>query len=100
VERTRLWWGTVGTSTDYDVVRGSLSSLRSTGGNYANPATTQACLANDRDETFWVHTESPAAGDGAWYLIRKAVAGTYDEGVPAQSGSRDAEIASSGNGCP
>ena len=100
VERTRLWWGTVGSSATYDAVRGSLSSLRSSGGNFASPATTQACLVNDEAETFWVHTEMPAAGDGTWYLVRKSVAGTYDEGVPAQAGSRDAEIASSGSGCP
>jgi cysteine-rich repeat protein len=100
VERTRLWWGTVGTSAAYDAVRGSLSSLRATGGNFADPATTQTCLANDRNATYWEHVEAPAVGDGVWYLVRKAVAGTYDEGVPGQSGSRDAEITSSGNGCP
>jgi cysteine-rich repeat protein len=100
VERTRLWWGTVGTGDTYDLVRGSLSGLRSSGGDFASPATTEACLADNREETFWVHAESPAVGEGAWYLIRKAAGGTYDEGVPSQSGSRDAGIASSGNGCP
>jgi spore coat protein A len=98
VEETRLWWASVGAAPGYDVVRGSLGTLRSSGGNYASA--TQACLADNRPDTFWVHAESPSPGEAQWYLVREAPGGTYDEGVAGQSGSRDAEIASSGNGCP
>ena len=80
------------------MVRGSLGTLRSSGGNYASA--TEACLADNRPDTFWVHAESPSPGEAQWYLVREAPGGTYDEGVAGQSGSRDAEIASSGNGCP
>jgi hypothetical protein len=100
VEKTRLWWGSVGGAAAYDVVRGSLGALRSTVGNYADPTATQICLANDRADTYWVHNEVLASGQAAWYLVRRTPGGTYDEGSPSQSGTRDAEIAASGNGCP
>jgi cysteine-rich repeat protein len=100
VEKTRLWWGSLGGAAGYDVVRGDLGTLRSTAGDYADPTTTQICLANDRVDTFWVHDEAPAPGQGVWYLVRGTPGGTYDDGSPSQSGTRDAEIAASGNGCP
>jgi cysteine-rich repeat protein len=97
---TRLWWGTVGGATGYDVVRGSLSRLRATSGDFADPTVTEACLANDQAATFWAHTEAPAPGEGVWYLVRSHPGGTYDSGEPSQVGSRDAEIDASGNACP
>ncbi|HEX6850825.1 MAG TPA: multicopper oxidase domain-containing protein [Candidatus Polarisedimenticolaceae bacterium] len=100
VEKTRLWWGTIGGATSYDVVRGRLDLLRAGGGNFADPFVTEACLANDRASTFWEHTENPATGQSIWYLVRSQPGGTYDSGAPTQSGSRDAEIAASGQGCP
>jgi spore coat protein A len=100
LEKTRLWWGSVAGATSYDVVRGSLNELRASGGNFASPNATQLCLANDAASTFWVHTESSAAGQGVWYLVRARPTGSYDSGTPSQSGSRDAEIVASGNGCP
>ena len=48
-------------------------------------------------------TPEPAPGDGYWYLARAANCkgkGTFDSGAVSQSGSRDAEIAASGAGCP
>jgi cysteine-rich repeat protein len=100
VEKTRLWWANAPGATSYDVVRGSLDQLRSTAGNFASPLVTQLCLANNRVESSWAHTETPSAGQGLWYLVRAQPAGTYDSGSASQSGSRDAEIAASGNGCP
>jgi spore coat protein A len=97
---TRLWWSTIGGATGYDVVRGSLSRLRATTGDFADPTVTEACLANDQAATFWAHTETPAPGDGVWYLVRGHPGGTYDSGEPSQIGSRDAEIGASGNACP
>src|SRR4030095_12746890 len=100
VERTRLWWGTSAGATSYDVVRGSLDQLRSTVGNFASPLVTQLCLADNRADTYWLHAETPAAGQGVWYLIRAQPGGTYDSGAPSQSGSRDGEIAACGNAWP
>jgi spore coat protein A len=99
-EKTRLWWGSVAGATSYDVVRGSLIPLRTSGGNFALATVTQICAANNSASTFWLPTETPTAGQGFWYLIRSQPGGSYDSGAPSQSGSRDAEIAASGNACP
>jgi spore coat protein A len=100
VEKTRLWWGSLPAVTSYDLVRGNLGTLRSSAGNFASPLVTQACLADSSTETQWVHGETPGPEQGVWYLVRGASGGTYDDGSPSQSGSRDAEIAASGNACP
>jgi hypothetical protein len=81
-------------------VRGSLVTLRSSGGDFALPTVTQVCAANNRTETFWIPAETPATGEGVWYLVRSQPGGSYDGGAGSQSGSRDAEIAASGNACP
>ncbi|HJQ98007.1 MAG TPA: multicopper oxidase domain-containing protein, partial [Candidatus Polarisedimenticolaceae bacterium] len=99
-EKTRLWWGSVAGATTYDVVRGSLIPLRTSGGNFALTTVTQICAANNTASTYYLPAETPASGQGIWYLVRSQSAGSYDEGVASQSGSRDAEIAASGNGCP
>jgi spore coat protein A len=100
VEPTRLWWGTVAGAAVHDVVRGDLGTLRSTGGDFSDPAATEACLANDRIETFWLHDETPLPGEGVWYLVRDGAGGTYDAPGDGQAAGRDAGIAASGNGCP
>jgi len=100
LEKTRLWWGTVAGASSYDVVRGSLNELRASAGNFASPLVTQLCLVNNEVGTSWVNTETPGAGQGVWYLVRSQAGGTYDSGSASQAGSRDAEIAASGNGCP
>ena len=100
VQPTRLWWSGVGGATGYDVVRGDLNALQASNGDFSDPLVTQACLANDRVETFWVHLETPASGEGVWYLVRAQAGGSYDSGGPGQQGSRDTPIGASGNGCP
>jgi spore coat protein A len=99
VETTRLWWGRIGSATGYDVVRGSLLDLRTTGGDFSDPLTTELCLGNDLATTFVNNPGEPAAGQGYWFLVRDA-AGSYDTGVPSQVAPRDAGIAASGNDCP
>jgi hypothetical protein len=82
-----------------DVVGGRLSLLRSSGGDYTTA--TQGCMAGK--------VQGPAVsvpagpGESLWFLGRAANCrgrGPYDEGAPSQVGSRDAEIAASGRGCP
>jgi len=99
VEAARLWWGEVGGAAGYDVVRGSLLDLRATGGDFSDPAATEACVGDDQAATFVEGPPDPAPGAGLWFLVR-AAAGTYDTGEASQSGSRDAGIAASGSGCP
>ncbi len=83
----------------YDVVRGVLSLLRSSGGNFSSATT--ACLANDVTSTSVTDGAVAAAGDGIWWLVRATnvlATGSYDDvsgGTP-----RDAEIGASGVACP
>jgi N-acetylneuraminic acid mutarotase len=83
----------------FDVVTGSLPDLRASGGDFSTSTT--ACLANDLDGT---SVDITATADGSWYLVRAVSscggAGSYDEGVGSQQGSRDTEIAASGRACP
>jgi len=96
-------WSSQDGATGYDVVRGDLQALRSSGGNFALSSVTQLCVADDVAATTASDTNDPAPGAGFWYLVRAVDAAgpaTYDSGAPSQVDLRDAEIAGSGNGCP
>jgi hypothetical protein len=85
-----------------DLVRGRISTLASSGGNFT--MATEICLANDLPDRSLSDGGKPPAGDAYWYLAREVNTcsgpGTYDEGVPSQVGQRDAEIAASPVACP
>jgi hypothetical protein len=94
-------WTAVPAAAVYDVVRGGLNLLRSSGGNFTT--STQACLANDQEATSVLDPSAPPLSDGFWYLLRGMScggAGTYIETVGSQIGSRDSEINASLNTCP
>ena len=96
VTRTQISWTPAGGATAYDVVRGSLQSLRDTAGDF----TTSTCEADDVAGTSFTFQGSPH-GLGAWYLVRAWNAcgyGSYNDASPSQVQGRDQEIA--GNGCP
>jgi hypothetical protein len=102
VTRTQLWWGNVEAATGgYDVVKGDLGPLRTTLGDYSDPLVTQACIANDEDETYVdISADKPAEGEAYWYLLRAQPGGSFESGGIGQAGTRETEIGSSGNGCP
>ena len=94
-----LFWPAIGTT--YDVVRGRLAALRSSGGDFTTSV--DACLANDTAASSLDDPAAPAGGDGFYYVLRAASCagdGTYDSGSASQVGSRDAEIAASPYHCP
>jgi hypothetical protein len=94
-----LAWTAVSGATPFDVVRGGLSALQNSNGNFQTA--TQQCIANNTTATSLTTGGTPTAGDGYWFLVRGSTcggAGTYDDGT--QVGSRDAGINASGNGCP
>jgi hypothetical protein len=96
-----LSWSPTDGALGYDVVWGSLSELRSGGGDFA--ASTGGCLDDGTPETGAEHDALPLPDDGFWYLVRPVNCGgngTYDSGLPEQAGSRDAEIAASALSCP
>jgi hypothetical protein len=92
-------WPVLPGATGYDVVRGDLALLRSSGGDFS--VSILNCAANDTPTTQVQAGGIPAAGN-AWFYVVRGVncggAGSYDEGA-AQQGSRDAEIAASPQAC-
>jgi hypothetical protein len=98
---TLLSWSSLSQATGYDVVRGDLSILISSGGDFGSA--TQACLADDLGDTFLSATDAPATDGGFWYLVRPVNCGghgSYDSGGPAQVRPRDGGINSSASSCP
>jgi hypothetical protein len=96
-----LSWTSVSAATGYDVARGSLQTLRTSGGNFSTATT--SCLGNDIAATTINDLQSPAAGQGFWYVLRAESCGgnaSYNSSSPRQVASRDAGIAASGHGCP
>lgn len=94
-------WSAIPGADSYDLVRGSLSLLGSSGGNFTTSL--QTCLANDQAGLSFPDGAVPAAGNGFYYLVRGAScggAGTYDHVGGNQVGSRDAEISASPASCP
>jgi hypothetical protein len=89
-----LSWTYAGTDASaFDVVRGDLSTLRSSGGDFS--VATGSCLGNDAG-AFVDDPSVPAAGSGYWYLIRAVSCGgrgSYGS-APADTG-----ISASGNDC-
>jgi hypothetical protein len=93
------WSATPGT-TAYDMVKGSLLTLRGTGGDFTH----STCMQNDNPLTEGWDVPVPAPGDGTWYLVRPVNAcsgnGSFDGPSPPQQGDRDAELAASSLPCP
>lgn len=101
VDHDELSWSPIGAATSYDVVRGDLDLLAGSGGDFT--VATEECLVNGNTTTILPYSIDPDPGFNWWILVRAARALTvlsYDSFGPGQSGTRDAEIASSGFACP
>ena len=106
-----LYDWTAGGASAYDLIRGDLSTLRSTGGDFqqavdALPAAEGGCLVNDTTSLSLADPYgAPALGEGIFTLIRPATIacsahGTVDDGSPSQVADRDAQIESAALSCP
>jgi len=95
-----LKWAPEASASAYDVVKGDLLLLASSGGDFT--ASLLSCLEDDGADTAALDISLPASGEGFYYLVRAAApsAGTYDCGCAAQTASRDPGIAASGLACP
>jgi hypothetical protein len=88
-------WDTCPGGAPYDIVHGSLSSLRLNGG--CQGAT---CLANDHPGPPYTSDLIPPLGDGYYYLVRYDN-DTYDSTFdPTSREGRDEEVRSGGGDCP
>ncbi len=100
-ETVLLSWPATADATGYDVVKGSLTILGSSAGDFA--VSTTGCLANDLESTGTSDDAPVSSGDGLWYLVRPVNCGgngTYDSGGMAQAAPRDGEITASALSCP
>ena len=96
-----LSWTAAADTSQYDVVRGDLRTLRAGAGDFLSAV--DACVADDQGSTSLAFTLDPAEGEGFWFLVRGDSAGalrTYDSFFPSQIGLRDDEIDASVLSCP
>lgn len=93
---TALTWNAVPGAASYDLIKGDLLVLRSSG-SFA--VSILACLENDGADQAAVDPAVPAPGNGFYYLVRPS-GGTWDCACPSQAGPRDADIQTSPLGCP
>jgi hypothetical protein len=93
---TRLTWNAVGAS--FDVIRGSLSALHDTGGDFA--AAVEACLEDNLVAPVLAYPDGISGGE--FFLVSADCAGgtTYESGGPGQQGLRNAEIVLAAGSCP
>lgn len=88
-DRSSISWTALAYAAAYDLVRGDLELLRTTG-DFG--AAAQECLAGEIVGTQHSFAGTPDPGAGDWFLVRGLGAGgplTYDSGSGAQEGSRD-----------
>jgi hypothetical protein len=100
-DKQSLTWAPVAGAQVYDVVRGDLGALRSSGGDFL--LTLLGCLENRSQDTSSSDAAIPPLGSGIYYLARHHDScdnrGTFNSGSPSQVGNRDAEIDENFNAC-
>ncbi len=100
-DKETIHWSVEIHSDRYDVVKGNLSILRSSGGDFASSLT--ECHEDDSLDTLTSDSVEPGTEDGIYYLVRgqnDCAYGTYNTEETGQVADRDAEIEASGNACP
>jgi len=93
-------WDPLPFATAYDLIRGDLATLHTTGGDYGQATTN--CLAESTTVSPVVDANVPGSGQGFWYLMRYETAGgraCYESNAVSQYGLRDADVSDSGNDC-
>jgi subtilisin-like proprotein convertase family protein len=101
VEPALLSWTSMPGAGGYDLLRGDISSLRASGGDFSQA--TVSCIGDDAGGTQLAHSENPPQDSGYWYLVRADGGGevrTYDSFSFTQSGLRDEEIEGASGSCP
>jgi hypothetical protein len=97
-------WPYQGPGVTYDVVRGLLSGLRATGGNFADPSVDMSCIKDNFVNVTAADAVYPPAGEGFFYLMRESRMLSYEESPfwasRSQSGQRTAEINAASGSCP
>ena len=98
---TQWGWTAPAGASSFEMVRGELATLQTTGGNFA--AATTSCVAGGVPAPPIVEAQLPALGTGFWYLVRSSNCrgdSSYEDGSPSTVGARDAGIQASAGACP
>jgi len=102
MDAEELSWNAVSGAIGYDVVKGDLGTLRSSGGDFS--AATEACVIDNDGGLTLGYTETPASpGEGHWILVRAVTDTgplTYQALAGIQAGMRDEEISAAAAACP
>jgi hypothetical protein len=97
-------WPYQGPAITYDVIRGKLSALRATGGNFADTSIGITCIKDNFANVTAADVASPPVGDGFFYLIRESRTRSYDESpfwaTRSQTGQRTTAIMAAPSSCP
>jgi hypothetical protein len=101
-DKITLEWQASDQSLAYDVVRGELAPLLTSGGDYASAII--GCMSPHGSATFAFEYDAPIRGGVFFYLVRGIgcveARGTYDDGGSGQLRSPDPGIQSSPFACP
>jgi hypothetical protein len=96
-------WPYQGPAITYDVIRGKLSSLRATGGNFTDPSIGLTCIKDNFANVTAADGANPPTADGFFYLMRESRSLSYEESpfwaTRSQSGQRTTEINAAPNSC-
>jgi hypothetical protein len=97
-------WPYQGPAITYDVIRGKLSTLRASGGDFADSSVGITCIKDNFPNVTAADTANPPPGDGFFYLMRESWTLSYEESpfwaTRSQIGQRTTEIMTAPGGCP
>jgi len=97
-------WPYQGAGISYDVIRGKLSGLRASGGNFADPAVGTTCLKDNFSGVTAADATNPPVNEGFFYLMRESRTRSYDESpfwpTRSQAGRRTDAIGAAASSCP
>jgi len=97
-------WPYQGEGISYDVMRGKLSALRASAGNYAHPAVQLICIKDNFTGVTAADAANPPVGEGYFYLMRDSRTRSYDEtpfwSTRSQVGHRTDVIGAAPASCP
>jgi hypothetical protein len=97
-------WPYQGPGIVYDLVRGKLSALRASGGNYSDPSIQLSCIKNDFTGVTAADPQNPTIGDGYFYLMRETRTRSYEDApfwsTSSQVDLRSIELGGAAGACP
>lgn len=98
--RTGFDWEDTTGATSFDVVKGSLATLRA---QQSFTGAVSGCLENDGTDRRATEAPALAPGQAVWYLVRgvrSGIAGSFSMSEPRERPGRDTQIAAASGRCP